>query len=53
MEDGKISPVRLAYYQGLTQEIGKPDYWYNLAYANYHTTRIRRWAPYSLPQKPM
>jgi len=26
VEDGKISPVRLAYYQGLTQEIGKPDY---------------------------
>ena len=25
-EVGKISPVRLAYYQGLTQEIGKPDY---------------------------
>lgn len=26
VEDGKISPVRLAYYQGLTQEIGKLDY---------------------------
>jgi ribosome biogenesis GTPase len=24
MEAGKISEVRLAYYQGLTQEIGKP-----------------------------
>jgi ribosome biogenesis GTPase / thiamine phosphate phosphatase len=26
VDDGKISPVRLAYYQALTQEIGKPDY---------------------------
>jgi hypothetical protein len=24
MEAGKISQVRLAYYQGLAQEIGKP-----------------------------